>query len=154
MKCNEKEWCYQPVRKETWTQRTIFKKTLQRKNNTQGLQKLERKEHPKGQREPAPTNVPIWMDDALMSVPFSSLPAPGLTKGGQHKWTQIFHFLSPLGSLFFCWNFFFPGLTTPSPLSPSYLQTTCLCTKKSQLSPVPTHTPIAYLYINQFEPCA
>ncbi len=34
-----------------------------------------------GQNEPAPpTSAPMWMDDALMGAPFSSLPVPGLTK--------------------------------------------------------------------------
>ncbi len=37
-----------------------------------------------GQSEPAPTSAPMWMDGwmdgALMSVPFSSLLVPGLTK--------------------------------------------------------------------------
>ncbi len=28
MKCNEKEWCYQPVRKEAWIQRGIFQNTF------------------------------------------------------------------------------------------------------------------------------
>jgi len=36
--------------------------------------------HYGGQREPAPTCVPTWMDGALMGVPFSSLPVPELTK--------------------------------------------------------------------------
>jgi len=35
--------------------------------------------HYGGQREPAPTCAPTWMDGALMGVPFSSLLVPELT---------------------------------------------------------------------------
>ncbi len=34
---------------------------------------------PKGQREPAPTSAPFWMDGALMGFRFSSPPVPVLT---------------------------------------------------------------------------
>jgi hypothetical protein len=47
MKCNEKEWCYQSVRKEARTQRAFFKRHFGERITHKDWRKLERKEHPK-----------------------------------------------------------------------------------------------------------
>jgi hypothetical protein len=111
--------------------------------------------HYGGHSEPVPTCATMWMDGALMGVPFSSLPVPELTK--VVKLTLFFAFLSPgfFGNFFFFTPHTRPGLTylpTFRPLAyvpwpppslphlPTYLPT---------YPPIylPTR-PIAYLPIN------
>jgi hypothetical protein len=66
----------------------------------------------------SPTSAPMWMDGALMGVPFSSLPVPGLTKVVSSGWP--FSVSLPQPRLVFLGTLFFSPLT-PTWVSPPYL---------------------------------
>ncbi len=104
-----------------------------------------------GQSEPAPTSAPMWMDGALMGVPFSSLHVPGLTKVGNSSWPFIFLSSAQVG---FLWELFFSSPLTLAQVSLTYLHLDYLPMHPSLLPPhlltyLPTYPPI-YLPIHQF----
>jgi hypothetical protein len=84
--------------------------------------------HYGGQREPAPTCVPTWMDGALMGLPFSSLPVPELTKVVNSSWPFLFLssaqvFLGTFFSLAYLPTFTLLAYAPWPPPSPTYLPT-------------------------------
>jgi hypothetical protein len=95
----------------------------------------EEETHQYGQSEPAPSSATMWLDGALMGVPFSSLPIPGLTKLANSSCPFSFPFLSP-GWFFFVWELFFSSPPVHAQVSHAYLT---LCTLGP---PSPTYLPI------------
>jgi hypothetical protein len=86
----------------------------------------------------SPTSAPMWMDGALMGVPFSSLPVPGLTKVVSSGWP--FSVSLPQPRLVFLGTLFFSALTLTS------LPTFRLPVYAPWLSPSwPTYSPHSYL---------
>jgi hypothetical protein len=83
----------------------------------------------KGHTEPAPTSAPMWMDGALMGVPFSSLSVPGLTRVANSGWWpysyfwEHFFFLIPQVPPTYLPTFRLPPYAPWPTLSPTYLLT-------------------------------
>jgi hypothetical protein len=94
-----------------------------------------------GQREPAPTNAPMWMDGAMMGAPFSSLLVLGLTKVVNSN-CPIFSFPQP--KVFFLGTFF-SSPPTFAQVSPTYLHLDYLPMHLGLFLPRPTYLSIDLL---------
>jgi hypothetical protein len=96
----------------------------------------------------------MWMDDALMVAPFSSLLVPRLNQGGELKSTFFFSF--PQSKLVFVGEHFFflnPTLTLTQVL-PTYLQLDYLPMHPGLLPPSPPNHPYVYfpIYLPTYVP--
>ncbi len=92
---------------------------------------------PRFQSELAPTSAPMWMDGALMSAPFSSVPVPELTKVTISS-RPFFFLLSSAQVGFFLGTFVFQP-PTAAQVSPAYLHLDYLSLRLSLLPPPPTY---------------
>jgi hypothetical protein len=89
----------------------------------------------KGQNEPTPTNAPMWMEGALMDVPFFVIPCPKTNQGG--KCRLIFFSFPQPKLILFLGTFFF---LTPH-IPPSYLHLNYMFMHLGFLPPPPTYLP-------------